>query len=83
MTVRDIQGLDRRARVVVFASGSGTNLQALLDACAAPDAPAAVVAAVSDNPTAPALDRARRAGVAAVQECLALRTRASSFAPRR
>ncbi len=65
MTVRDIQGLDRRARVVVFASGSGTNLQALLDACAAPDAPAAVVAAVSDAPTAPALDRARRAGVAA------------------
>ena len=45
-------------RVGVLASGSGTNLQALLDA---PDIE--VVAVASDKPEARALDRAREAGV--------------------
>ncbi|HEX2086308.1 MAG TPA: phosphoribosylglycinamide formyltransferase, partial [Solirubrobacteraceae bacterium] len=45
-------------RVGVLASGSGTNLQALLDA---PDID--VVAVASDKPEAGALDRARAAGV--------------------
>ena len=45
-------------KVGVLASGSGTNLQALLDA---PDIE--VVAVASDKPEATALDRARSAGV--------------------
>ena len=52
-------------RLVVLASGSGSNLQALLDACARAELPAAVVAVVSDRADAFALERARRAGVAA------------------
>jgi phosphoribosylglycinamide formyltransferase 1 len=52
-------------RVAVLASGGGTNLQALLDACG-PGAPARITRVVSNNPAAGALERARRAGVAAV-----------------
>jgi len=55
-----------RLRVGVLASGRGTNLQALLDAAARPDYPAEVVVVVSDREAAPALERARRAGVPAV-----------------
>jgi len=50
----------------VLASGRGSNLQALLDACAAPDFPARVVVVISDREHAPALERARAAGVEAV-----------------
>jgi len=54
-------------RVAVMASGSGTNLQALLDALnGRPDAPARVTRVVSNRADAGALERARRAGVAAV-----------------
>jgi phosphoribosylglycinamide formyltransferase-1 len=52
--------------VGVLASGRGSNLQALLDACAAPDFPARVVVVISDREHAPALARARAAGVEAV-----------------
>lgn len=52
-----------RVPVGVLASGSGTNLQALLDACADPSFPAAVVVVGSDRPAAFALERARAAGV--------------------
>ncbi len=52
-----------RVRLAVLVSGSGTNLQAILDACAQPDYPAEVVVVVSDRPGAFALERARRAGV--------------------
>jgi phosphoribosylglycinamide formyltransferase 1 len=49
-------------RVAVFASGGGSNLQALLDHLA--DSPAAdVVLVVSDRSDSPALERARAAGV--------------------
>lgn len=50
-------------RVAVLASGSGTNLQALLDACR-PPAPASVVLVASNVADAGALARAERAGVA-------------------
>jgi phosphoribosylglycinamide formyltransferase-1 len=53
-----------RTRLGVLVSGSGTNLQALLDACARPDYPAEVALVVSNVPTAGALERARKAGVA-------------------
>jgi phosphoribosylglycinamide formyltransferase-1 len=50
-------------RLGVLASGGGTNLQALLDACAARRIDAAVALVVSNLPGAGALDRAARAGV--------------------
>ncbi|MGI9052869.1 MAG: phosphoribosylglycinamide formyltransferase [Ilumatobacteraceae bacterium] len=54
------------ARFAVLASGTGTNVQAILDACADGCLPADVVAVVSDHADAGALQRARRAGVPAV-----------------
>ena len=52
------------ARIAVMASGSGTNLQALLTACSAPDFPGDIVLVLSDRPNAYALTRARESGVA-------------------
>lgn len=52
--------------VVVLVSGTGTLLQALIDAVDSGDADARVVAVVSDQRTAPALDRARRHGIPAL-----------------
>jgi len=52
-----------RARLVVLVSGAGTNLQALLDACADPEYGAQVVAVGADRAGVPALDRAGQAGV--------------------
>lgn len=54
-----------RARVAVLVSGGGSNLQALLDAAAAPDCPFAVVAVISNRPGVRALERAAAAGVPA------------------
>lgn len=50
----------------VLASGRGSNLQAILDACARPGYPARVVVVISDRERAAALDRARAAGVEAL-----------------
>ena len=50
----------------VLVSGSGSNLQALLDACAQPGFPVEVALVVSNVPTAFALERAKKAGVPAV-----------------
>lgn len=52
-----------RAPVVVLASGSGTLLQALLDAATSADCPFAVAGVVTDRDGVPALDRARARGV--------------------
>ncbi len=49
----------------VLASGRGSNLQAILDACARPGFPARVVVVISDRERAQALERARAAGVEA------------------
>jgi phosphoribosylglycinamide formyltransferase-1 len=51
-------------RIAVLASGGGTNLQALLDACAARRIDGRVAVVLSNVPGAGALERARRAGVA-------------------
>jgi phosphoribosylglycinamide formyltransferase-1 len=56
----------RPLRVVVLVSGEGTNLQALIDAAARPDAPYKIVAVASDKRDARGLARARTAGIAAV-----------------
>ncbi|WP_375766211.1 phosphoribosylglycinamide formyltransferase [Archangium gephyra] len=55
-----------RTKLGVLVSGSGSNLQALLDACAQPGFPAEVALVVSNVPTAFALERAKKAGVASV-----------------
>ena len=52
------------ARLVVLVSGTGTNLQALIDASADPSYGAVVVAAGADRPGTLALQRAERAGIA-------------------
>lgn len=51
------------ARLVVLVSGSGTNLQALLDACTDSAYGARVVGVGADRSGVPALERADRAGV--------------------
>jgi phosphoribosylglycinamide formyltransferase-1 len=51
------------ARIVVLVSGSGSNLQALLDACADPAYGARVVAVGADRDGIAGLDRAVAAGV--------------------
>ena len=51
-------------KIAVLISGRGTNLQALIDACAADDYPARIVLVVSNEPGAKGLDRARAAKIA-------------------
>jgi formyltetrahydrofolate-dependent phosphoribosylglycinamide formyltransferase len=53
-------------RLVVMASGNGSNLQAVIDACADGRLPAVVTAVISDNADAMALRRADTAGIPAV-----------------
>ena len=53
-------------RVVVLASGTGSNMQAILDACQSGELNAEVVAVVSDKDNAYALKRAADAGVPSV-----------------
>jgi phosphoribosylglycinamide formyltransferase-1 len=50
-------------KIGVLVSGRGTNLQALIDT---PIAPAELAVVISNRPGAPALDRARAAGIPAV-----------------
>lgn len=49
--------------VAVLISGSGTNLQALIDACADDDFPARIVLVISNNPGVKGLERAEKAGI--------------------
>jgi phosphoribosylglycinamide formyltransferase-1 len=51
-------------RIAVLASGGGTNLGAILEACAARRIDGEVAVVLSNVPTAGALERARRAGAA-------------------
>lgn len=53
-----------RLKCAVLISGRGSNLQALLDACAEPAFPAEIVAVVSNRADAGGLERAQAAGVA-------------------
>ncbi|MHB8997867.1 MAG: phosphoribosylglycinamide formyltransferase [Armatimonadota bacterium] len=50
----------------VMASGGGTNLQSIIDACQSGKCPAEVVVVLSDREDAFALERARRYGIPAV-----------------
>jgi phosphoribosylglycinamide formyltransferase-1 len=53
-------------RLVLMASGNGSNAQAVIDACAAGEIAADVVAVVSDQPAAHVLHRAGTSGVDAI-----------------
>ena len=53
------------ARLVVLISGNGSNLQAILDVCAAGELPASVVCVISNKADAYGLVRAKNAGVEA------------------
>ncbi|HZK36280.1 MAG TPA: phosphoribosylglycinamide formyltransferase [Aeromicrobium sp.] len=57
------QRRDERARLVVLVSGSGTNLQALIDASTDESYGAQIVAVGADRSGIEGLDRARRAGI--------------------
>lgn len=52
-----------RKKVVILISGSGSNMQALIQAAAAPDYPAEIVAVISNIPTALGLQRAANDGI--------------------
>ncbi len=52
-----------KTRVVVLISGGGSNLQALIDACAQSHFPAQIVCVISNNPDAGGLEKAQRAGI--------------------
>jgi phosphoribosylglycinamide formyltransferase-1 len=54
----------RRLRLAVLISGRGSNLQALIDAVAAPDYPAEIAIVISNRPQAQGLARAQAAGIA-------------------
>lgn len=53
-----------RLRLGVLISGRGTNLQALIDACADPGFPAEIVLVLANVPGAAGLDAASRVGIA-------------------
>ena len=53
----------RKKRVAVLISGSGTNLQALIDAAAMPDYPAELIVVISNKADAYGLERAKAAGI--------------------
>jgi len=55
----------RPPRLAVLVSGSGTNLQAMLEAVEQGTLDAEICAVVTDNPAAFGLERARRAGISA------------------
>ena len=57
----------RKLRLAVLISGRGSNLQALLDQSASGELSAEVVAVISNQPGVYGLERARRAGVPALE----------------
>jgi len=55
-----------KLRLGVMISGSGTNLQALINACADKDYPAEIVTVISNRPNVMGLERAEKAGIKAI-----------------
>lgn len=58
-------GKVKRLKLAVLVSGSGSNLQAIIDACKTASFPAEIVLVFSNQPEARGLDRARNAGIEA------------------
>jgi len=70
--------MPRPLRIAVLVSGTGTNLQALIEACRSREISGEIVLVVSNVPEAFALERARRAGIpAAVMDQHAYPSRAA------
>jgi phosphoribosylglycinamide formyltransferase-1 len=57
----------KKCRLVVLISGRGSNLQAILDQAASGELPVEVVAVISNRPGVHGLERARQAGVPALE----------------
>lgn len=57
-------GAVKKLRVAILASGSGTNLQSIIDQCQQGALTAEIALVVCNNPTAGALERAQKAGIA-------------------
>src|ERR1051325_4897801 len=57
------QALTAKLKTAVLISGRGSNLQALIDACARPDFPAEIVLVLSNRSDAAGLGRAQQAGI--------------------
>lgn len=53
-----------KLKLAIFISGRGSNMGALITACAHPDFPAEIVLVLSNTPDAPGLDKAQKAGLA-------------------
>ena len=60
-------GASRKIRLVVLISGRGSNLQAILDQAASGELPVEVAAVISNRPGVHGLERARQAGVPALE----------------
>ncbi len=54
----------RKIRLAVLISGRGSNMEALIRACANPDYPATIAVVISNRPDAPGLEKAKTAGIA-------------------
>ena len=52
-----------KTKLAILISGRGSNMQALIDACAQPDFPAEIALVLSNRPDAGGLDRAKDAGL--------------------
>lgn len=57
---------DQKLNLAVLISGGGSNLQALIDACADPAYPAQISVVISNRPEAYGLERARAASIPAI-----------------
>lgn len=66
MIVPADQSMNSRTDIAVMISGRGSNLAALIDACAKPDYPAKIVKVISDRRDAGGLIIAKGAGIEAV-----------------
>ncbi|MCB1650485.1 MAG: phosphoribosylglycinamide formyltransferase [Alphaproteobacteria bacterium] len=58
--------MTQKLNLAVLISGSGSNLQALIDACKAPDYPAQINIVISNRPDAYGLERAKKEGIPAI-----------------
>lgn len=58
--------MSKSLNLAVFISGSGSNLQALIDACTQTDFPAHIRVVISNRPDAYGLKRAAKAGIPAI-----------------
>ena len=54
----------RKIKLAVLISGRGSNMEALIKACADPEYPATMAVVISNRPDAPGIEKAKAAGIA-------------------